>query len=186
MKKRPNSVPPINIMRDDLSQATHLVSAASLALGDIDHYARNAVSAVLEIVEEKLEDIERRLEILNRALAPDHSVASDVQRLQLRTSPMLVDRSPNAAQAPALAKEKAEFAVALIAIDENKKTEAIKAVREITGLGLKETKEIVEDVLLHSKPLFVETHKTKEDAEKIKATLEKVGAKAELKRTGLR
>ena len=76
--------------------------------------------------------------------------------------------------APA-AEEKTEFTVVLAAAGD-KKIEVIKEVRAITGLGLKEAKDLVEGA-----PKPVKEGATKEDAEKIKATLEKVRAKVELK-----
>ncbi|QGM98026.1 50S ribosomal protein L7/L12 [Methylocystis parvus] len=76
--------------------------------------------------------------------------------------------------APA-AEEKTEFNVILAAAGD-KKIEVIKEVRAITGLGLKEAKDLVEGA-----PKPVKEGASKEEAEKIKATLEKVGAKVELK-----
>jgi len=58
----------------------------------------------------------------------------------------------------------------------DKKIEVIKEVRAITGLGLKEAKDLVE-----AAPKAVKEAVTKDEAAKIKATLEKVGAKVELK-----
>jgi large subunit ribosomal protein L7/L12 len=81
---------------------------------------------------------------------------------------------PAAAAAPA-AEEKTEFTVVLAAIGE-KKIEVIKEVRAITGLGLKEAKDLVEGA-----PKNVKEGVNKDEAAKIKATLEKVGAKVELK-----
>jgi large subunit ribosomal protein L7/L12 len=78
------------------------------------------------------------------------------------------------AAAPA-AEEKTEFNVILAAAGD-KKIEVIKEVRGITGLGLKEAKDLVEGA-----PKPVKEGASKEEAEKIKATLEKVGAKVELK-----
>ncbi|MGH6676448.1 MAG: 50S ribosomal protein L7/L12, partial [Xanthobacteraceae bacterium] len=80
-----------------------------------------------------------------------------------------------AAPAAAAAEEKTEFTVVLAAIGD-KKIEVIKEVRAVTGLGLKEAKDLVE-----SAPKSLKEGVTKEEAEKIKATLEKVGAKVELK-----
>ena len=80
-----------------------------------------------------------------------------------------------AAAAAAPAEEKTEFTVVLAAIGE-KKIEVIKEVRALTGLGLKEAKDLVEGA-----PKPVKEGVNKEEAEKIKATLEKVGAKVELK-----
>jgi large subunit ribosomal protein L7/L12 len=80
-----------------------------------------------------------------------------------------------AAAAAAPAEEKTEFTVILSAVGE-KKIEVIKEVRAITGLGLKEAKDLVEGA-----PKPVKEGVNKDDAAKIKATLEKVGAKVELK-----
>ena len=75
----------------------------------------------------------------------------------------------------AAAEEKTEFTVVLTAAGE-KKIEVIKEVRALTGLGLKEAKDLVEGA-----PKSVKEGVNKEEADKIKATLEKVGAKVELK-----
>jgi large subunit ribosomal protein L7/L12 len=80
-----------------------------------------------------------------------------------------------AAGAGAAAEEKTEFNV-ILASAGDKKIEVIKEVRALTGLGLKEAKDLVEGA---PKPL--KEGVGKDEAEKIKATLEKVGAKVELK-----
>jgi large subunit ribosomal protein L7/L12 len=85
-----------------------------------------------------------------------------------------VAAGPAAAAAPA-AEEKTEFTVVLAAAGD-KKIEVIKEVRAVTGLGLKEAKDLVEGA-----PKPVKEGVNKEEAAKIKATLEKVGAKVELK-----
>ena len=77
--------------------------------------------------------------------------------------------------AAAAVEEKTEFTVVLLAAGE-KKIEVIKEVRALTGLGLKEAKDLVEGA-----PKPVKEGVNKEEAAKIKATLEKVGAKVELK-----
>src|ERR1700722_9131512 len=79
------------------------------------------------------------------------------------------------AVAAAAVEEKTEFTVMRTAIGE-KKIEVIKEVRALTGLGLKEAKDLVEGA-----PKAVKEGVNKEEAEKIKTTLEKVGAKVELK-----
>jgi large subunit ribosomal protein L7/L12 len=79
------------------------------------------------------------------------------------------------AAAAAPAEEKTEFTVVLAAAGD-KKIEVIKEVRAITSLGLKEAKDLVEGA-----PKTVKEGVSKEDAEKIKAALEKAGAKVELK-----
>ena len=81
-------------------------------------------------------------------------------------------RPPRAA---APVEEKTEFTVVLSPIGD-KKIEVIKEVRAITALGLKEAKDLVE-----AAPKPVKEGVTKEEAEKIKAALEKAGAKVELK-----
>jgi large subunit ribosomal protein L7/L12 len=85
-----------------------------------------------------------------------------------------VAAGPAAAAAPAV-EEQTEFTVVLAAAGD-KKIEAIKEVRAITGLGLKEAKDLVEGA-----PKPVKEGVSKEEAEKIKAQLEKSGAKVELK-----
>jgi large subunit ribosomal protein L7/L12 len=80
-----------------------------------------------------------------------------------------------AAAAAAPVEEKTEFTVVLAAIGD-KKIEVIKEVRAITSLGLKEAKDLVEGA-----PKPVKEGVGKDEAEKIKAALEKVGAKVELK-----
>jgi large subunit ribosomal protein L7/L12 len=77
--------------------------------------------------------------------------------------------------AAAAAEEKTEFTVVLASAGE-KKIEVIKEVRALTGLGLKEAKDLVEGA-----PKTVKESVAKDEANKIKATLEKVGAKVELK-----
>ena len=79
------------------------------------------------------------------------------------------------AVAAAPVEEKTEFTVMLMAAGD-KKIEVIKEVRAITGLGLKEAKDLVEGA-----PKAVKEGVNKEEADKIKATLEKAGAKVELK-----
>ena len=84
-----------------------------------------------------------------------------------------VAAAPGAAAAPA--EEKTEFTVVLAAAGD-KKIEVIKEVRALTGLGLKEAKDLVEGA-----PKPVKEGVNKEEADKMKATLEKAGAKVELK-----
>jgi len=86
-----------------------------------------------------------------------------------------VAAAPGAAQAAAPVEEKTEFTVVLAAVGD-KKIEVIKEVRAMTGLGLKEAKDLVEGA-----PIPVKEGVHKDEAAKIKATLEKVGAKVELK-----
>ena len=86
-----------------------------------------------------------------------------------------VAAAPGAGGAAAAVEEQTEFTVVLAGAGD-KKIEVIKEVRGITGLGLKEAKDLVEGA-----PKTVKEGASKDEAEKIKATLEKVGAKVELK-----
>ena len=88
-------------------------------------------------------------------------------------APVAVAAGPAAAAAPV--EEQTEFTVVLKAAGE-KKVEVIKAVRAITGLGLKEAKDLVEGA-----PKDVKEGASKEEAEKFKKDLEAAGATVELK-----
>ena len=90
-------------------------------------------------------------------------------------APVAVAAAAGAGAAAAPAEVKDEFNVILAAAGD-KKINVIKAVREITGLGLKEAKDLVEGA-----PKAVKEGVPKADAEKLKAKLEAEGAKVELK-----
>jgi len=83
--------------------------------------------------------------------------------------------APGAGAGAPAAEEKTEFDVVLVASGE-KKISVIKVVREITGLGLKEAKDLVTEA-----PKTVKDGVTKDEAQKMKAKLEEVGATVELK-----
>jgi len=89
-------------------------------------------------------------------------------------APVAVAAAGGAAAGPA-EEAQTEFTVVLAAAGD-KKIEVIKEVRAITGLGLKEAKDLVEGA-----PKPVKEGASKDEAEKIKAQLEKAGAKVELK-----
>jgi large subunit ribosomal protein L7/L12 len=89
-------------------------------------------------------------------------------------APVVMGAAPGGGGAEAAA-EKTEFTVVLAAIGD-KKINVIKEVRAITGLGLKEAKDLVEGA-----PTDVKADVGKDEAEKIKKQLEDVGAKVELK-----
>ncbi|KWW21564.1 MULTISPECIES: 50S ribosomal protein L7/L12 [Bacillaceae] len=80
-----------------------------------------------------------------------------------------------AAAGGAVAEEKTEFDVILTSAGDQK-IKVIKAVREVTGLGLKEAKELVDNT-----PKAIKEAASKEEAEEIKAKLEEVGAGVEVK-----
>ena len=86
-----------------------------------------------------------------------------------------VAAAPGAGAGAAPVEEKTEFTVVLASFGE-KKIDVIKEVRAITGLGLKEAKDLVEGA-----PKPIKEDIPKDEAEKIKAQLEKAGAKVELK-----
>ncbi|MGA9342650.1 MAG: 50S ribosomal protein L7/L12 [Rhodanobacteraceae bacterium] len=88
-------------------------------------------------------------------------------------APVAIAAAP--AAGGAAAEEQTEFTVALKAIGE-KKVEVIKVVRAITGLGLKEAKDLVE-----SAPATVKDSVSKDDAAKFKKDLEAAGASVEVK-----
>lgn len=88
---------------------------------------------------------------------------------------MVAAAAPGAAGAEAAAEEKTEFTVVLSEIGPEK-IKVIKGVREVTSLGLKEAKELVEGA-----PKPVKEDISKDEAEEIKKKLEEVGAKVELK-----
>ncbi len=90
-------------------------------------------------------------------------------------APVAVAAGPAAGGEAAAAEEKTDFDVVLTAAGD-KKIQVIKAVREVTGLGLKEAKELVE-----SAPKAVKEGAPKAEAEELKAKLEEAGASVELK-----
>jgi large subunit ribosomal protein L7/L12 len=89
-------------------------------------------------------------------------------------APMAMAAAP-ATAAPAAAEEQTSFDVVLIGVGD-KKIQVIKVVREITGLGLKEAKDLVDGA-----PKAVKTGVSKEEADSIKAKIEAEGAKVEVK-----
>ena len=93
-------------------------------------------------------------------------------------APAAVAAAPAAASdgaAPAAVEEQTEFTVTLTEIGQNK-IPVIKVVRELTGLGLKEAKDLVD-----AAPKAIKEGVAKDEAEKIKAAIEEQGAKVEIK-----
>jgi large subunit ribosomal protein L7/L12 len=91
-------------------------------------------------------------------------------------APVAVAAAAPAAAAAAPAEEKTEFDVILAGFEDSKKIAVIKEIRGITGLGLKEAKDLVEGA-----PKAIKEGIAKDEADKIKATLEGAGAKIEIK-----
>jgi large subunit ribosomal protein L7/L12 len=91
-------------------------------------------------------------------------------------APVAVAAAGGAAAPAAAAEEKTEFTVTLKEYPADKKVGVIKVVRELTGLGLKEAKDLVEGV-----PSVVKDAVNKADSESMKKKLEEAGAKVEIK-----
>ena len=91
-------------------------------------------------------------------------------------APVAVAAGPAAAAAAAPVEEKTEFTVTLKEYPADKKVTVIKVIREITGLGLKEAKDLVEGA-----PSTVKEGVNKADSETMKKKLEEAGAKVEVK-----
>jgi large subunit ribosomal protein L7/L12 len=127
--------------------------------------AEDAVNTVIDMIE-KMTVME--LADLSKQLQDKFGVSAAM--------PVAAAAAPGgAAPAEAAAEEKTEFDVVLSAIGD-KKIQVIKVVRELTSLGLKEAKELVDGC-----PSAVKEGVSREDAEAAKAKLEEVGAQIEIK-----
>ena len=120
---------------------------------------------------DELMDIVKGMTILELADA----VKAFEEEFGVSAAPVAVAGAVAADAGAAAADEKSEFDVILTAAGD-KKVNVIKAVREITGLGLKDAKALVDGA-----PAPVKEAVSKEDAEEIKAKLEEAGASVELK-----
>lgn len=126
-----------------------------------------ASEKVLKLIEDVKALTVLELSELVKALEEEFGVSA--------AAPMAVAAAPAAGgDAPAAAEEKTEFNVVLKEIGPNK-INVIKAVRELTGLGLKEAKEVVDNA-----PKAVKEGVSKADADAMKEKLEGAGAKVEL------
>jgi large subunit ribosomal protein L7/L12 len=125
------------------------------------------VSKVEKLIEEIKGLTVLDLSALVKALEMEFGVSAAAQ--------VAVAAAPAAASAAGVAEEQSAFDVTLADVGENKMG-VIKLVKEITGLGLKEAKEIVDGA-----PKVLKEGVSKADAEAMKAKLEEVGAKIELK-----
>ena len=124
-----------------------------------------ASEKILKFVEDIKELTVLELNELVKAIEEEFGVSA--------AAPVVV--AGGAAAGAVAAEEKTEFDVVLADIGGNK-MQVIKAVKEITGLGLKESKELVE-----SAPKAIKEAVAKDEAEEMKKKLEEVGAKIELK-----
>lgn len=126
-----------------------------------------ASEKVLNLIEEVKNLTVLELADLVKALEEEFGVSA--------AAPAAVAAAPAAGAAAPEAEEKSEFDVMLTAIGAEK-IKVIKAVRELTGLGLKEAKEVVDNA-----PKAVKEGASKEEAEEMKTKLEEAGATVELK-----
>ena len=123
---------------------------------------------------EKIEALVSEVEKLT-VLELSELVSAIEEKFGVSAAAAVAVAGPVAGGAAAAAEEKTEFDVILAAAGAEK-IKVIKVVREITGLGLGEAKALVD-----SAPKTLKEAASKEDAESIKAKLEEVGAKVELK-----
>jgi large subunit ribosomal protein L7/L12 len=115
--------------------------------------------------------------------APMLEIASLVKEIETEfgvsaavAMPIGIAAAPGAGGGAAAVEEKTEFNVVLTAVAAEKKINVIKVVRELTSLGLKEAKDLVEGA-----PKSVKEGVTKDEAETMKKKLEEAGAKVEIK-----
>ena len=120
-----------------------------------------------------VEEIVDKIGTLNAMELSDLKTAIEDKFNVTAAAPVAIAAGPVAGAA--VAEEQTEFSVQLLAVGD-KKIQVIKVVRELTSLGLKEAKDLVE-----SAPVAVKEGVSKEEAEKAKAKLEEVGASVDLK-----
>jgi len=145
-------------------KSTSKKSAASSREGKTGE-AKSNIDQVIEIIE-KMSVLE--LSELSKNLQDKFGVSAAVPVASAQAS-------VGVAEAAAPAEEKTEFSAILSAVGE-KKIQVIKVVRELTGLGLKEAKELVDGA-----PKPVKEGVSKEEVESVKAKLTEVGATVEIK-----
>jgi len=124
----------------------------------------------------KLEEIVEKLsELKVLELANLKTMLEDKWGVKAQAAVAAVAAAPAAGGDAGAAEESTEFDIILKSVDASKKIAAIKAVREITGLGLKEAKEMVEGA-----PKTLKESAAKAEADEAKKKLEEAGAVAEL------
>jgi len=124
----------------------------------------------------KVEELVSMIE--NLSVSELHSLVQALKEKFGVSAPLFIPQAagPTVAQPTAEVKEeKTEFTVSLVAVGD-KKAQVWKELRAITNLGLKEVKDLLDNV-----PSIIKQGVSKEEAEKIKAKLEEVGAKVEIK-----
>ncbi len=129
------------------------------------------------VVDEKMEEVVSYIENLTLLQASKLIKVLEERLGVSAAAPVAVAAAgPAAAAAAPAEEEKTEFDVILAGFDAAKKIGVIKAVREITGLGLKEAKDLVEGA-----PKPIKTAAPKDEAETLKKKLEEAGGKVEVK-----
>nr|YP_009313996.1 Ribosomal protein L12 [Hommersandiophycus borowitzkae]SCW22250.1 Ribosomal protein L12 [Hommersandiophycus borowitzkae] len=127
-------------------------------------------------IETIIEDL-KSLTLLEAAeLVKQIEATFDVDASQVSASGAVMMASPMPGTAVADVEEKTEFDVILTEVPAPKKIAILKVVRSLTGLGLKEAKELVE-----SAPKMLKEAISKDDAEQMRVKLEEAGAKVEVK-----
>lgn len=109
-------------------------------------------------------------------LAKLKTLLEDKWGVKAAAAAVAVAAGPAPAAAGSAEEEATEFNVTLVSVDESKKIAIIKAIREVTGLGLKEAKDIADGA-----PKEIKHAAAKAEAEDIKKKLEAAGGKVELK-----
>lgn len=123
---------------------------------------------------EKITELVEKIKALTLTEAAELKKALEDEFGVTAAAPVVMAGAAPAAAAPAV-EEKTEFNVMLISAGANK-INVIRAVKDLAGLGLKEAKDLVDNA-----PKPVKEAVSKEEAEKLKAELEKAGATVELK-----
>lgn len=127
------------------------------------------------VLDNELEDIFKKIDALSLGKAAQLVKAMEERWGVSAAAPAAVMAAPAAGAAPAAAEEKTEFTVVLKEGGPNK-INVIKVVREVTGLGLKEAKALVDEA-----PKPVKENVSKDEAEELKKKLTEAGATVELK-----
>jgi large subunit ribosomal protein L7/L12 len=125
----------------------------------------------MEVSREQVKDFIKSMSLMEAA----NLVKELEEELGVSAAAPVAVAAPGAAAGAPAAEEKTEFDVVLVGVGE-KKIQVIKVVRELTGLGLKEAKELVDGA-----PRAIKEGVAKDEAEEIKKKVEEVGAQVEVK-----
>ncbi len=118
--------------------------------------------------------------IASLTLIEGSELSKEIQKffgIELSQMTLQAPTAPSAlSQKEEIVEEKTDFQVVLVEVPADKKIAALKIVRSLTGLGLKESKDVVDNV-----PKVIKEKATKDESESIKKDFEAVGAKVEIK-----